>query len=101
MAAMEPASELDRRRLDITREMIDGTMITYPPLVRFTEIEDAAWRALQAALLGRRSPGEAARAIQKPPTASCCEHFRETIRATTAIAGSHPSSGVRSPWTCA
>jgi multiple sugar transport system substrate-binding protein len=64
MAAMEPASELDRRRLDITRTMIDEAMITYPPLVRFTEIEDAGWRALQTALLGRCSPGEAARAIQ-------------------------------------
>jgi multiple sugar transport system substrate-binding protein len=64
LATMEPASELDRRRLDITRTMIDEAMITYPPLVRFTEIEDAGWRALQTALLGRCSPGEAARAIQ-------------------------------------
>jgi multiple sugar transport system substrate-binding protein len=64
LAATEPASELDRRRLDITGTMIDEAMITYPSLVRFTEIEDAGWRALQAALLGRRSPAEAARAIQ-------------------------------------
>jgi hypothetical protein len=62
---MEPASDLDRRRLDITREMIDEAMITYPSLVRFTEIEDAGWRAIQAALLGRRSPVEAARTIQE------------------------------------
>jgi multiple sugar transport system substrate-binding protein len=65
LAGMEPASELDRRRLDITMTMIDEAMITYPPLVRFTEIEDAGWRAIQSALLGVRSPGDAARAIQE------------------------------------
>jgi multiple sugar transport system substrate-binding protein len=65
LAALEPTSELDRRRLGITTTMIDEAMITYPSLVRFAEIEDAGWRTLQAALLGRRSPGEAARAIQE------------------------------------
>jgi multiple sugar transport system substrate-binding protein len=65
LAALAPASELDRRRLEITRTMIDEAMITYPPLVRFTEIEDAGWNALQAALLGRRSPAEATRTIQE------------------------------------
>ena len=39
-------------------------MITYPPLVRFPEIEDAGWSAIHAALRGRRSAREAARAIQ-------------------------------------
>jgi multiple sugar transport system substrate-binding protein len=65
LAATEPTSELDRRRLDITKTMIEQAMITYPPLVRFTEIEDAGWRALQGALFLRRSPRDAARAIQE------------------------------------
>jgi hypothetical protein len=65
LAATEPTSELDRRRLDITTTMIEEAMITYPPLVRFTEIEDAGWRALQGTLFDRRSPREAAHAIQE------------------------------------
>ena len=41
---------IDARRLEITRTTIAGGMITYPPLVRFPEIEDAGWGALQKAL---------------------------------------------------
>ena len=39
-------------------------MITYPPLARFPEIEDAGWSAIRDALRGRHSPAAAARAIQ-------------------------------------
>jgi hypothetical protein len=63
LAAVEPHGEVDRRRLEITRQMI-GNMITFPPLVRFPEIEDAGWSAIRDALRGRRSPMAAARAIQ-------------------------------------
>jgi multiple sugar transport system substrate-binding protein len=64
LAAVEPESDIDRRRLEITRRMIDGAMITYPPLVRFPEIEDAGWSAIRDALRGLHSPAEATRAIQ-------------------------------------
>jgi multiple sugar transport system substrate-binding protein len=63
-AAVVPESAVDRRRLAITREMIDTAMITYPPLARFPEVEDAGWVAIKAALQGRLSPAEAAQAIQ-------------------------------------
>ena len=59
-----PQGDVDRRRLEITRQMIDDAMITYPPLVRFPEIEDAGWSAIRDALRGRHSPAAAARAIQ-------------------------------------
>jgi multiple sugar transport system substrate-binding protein len=64
LAAVEPQGDVDRRRLEITRQMIDDAMITYPPLVRFPEIEDAGWSAIRDALRGRHSPTTAARAIQ-------------------------------------
>ncbi len=60
----EPQGELDRRRLAITREMIDDAMISYPPLARFPEIEDAGWAAIRDALRGRYSAAEAVSAIQ-------------------------------------
>jgi ABC-type glycerol-3-phosphate transport system substrate-binding protein len=64
LAAVVPANDVDRRRLEITRQMIDTAMITYPPLVRFPEIEDAGWSAIRDALRGLQSPAAAARAIQ-------------------------------------
>ncbi len=64
LAEVEPHGEIDRRRLEITRQMIDDAMITYPPLVRFPEIEDAGWSAIRDALRGQCSPAAAARAIQ-------------------------------------
>lgn len=64
LAAVKPQGDVDRHRLEITRHMIDNAMITYPPLVRFPEIEDAGWSAIRDALRGRHSPMEAARAIQ-------------------------------------
>jgi multiple sugar transport system substrate-binding protein len=64
LAAVVPTSDVDRRRLEITRRTIDDAMITYPPLPRFPEIEDAGWSAIRDALRGRHSPAMAARAIQ-------------------------------------
>ncbi len=64
LARVEPANAVDRRRLEITRRTIDEAMITYPPLARFPEIEDAGWSAIRDALRGRHSPETAARAIQ-------------------------------------
>jgi multiple sugar transport system substrate-binding protein len=51
-ADLRGGDEIDARRLEITRRTIAGGMITYPPLVRFPEIEDAGWGALQRALRG-------------------------------------------------
>ena len=64
LAQVAPGNEVDRRRLEITRRTIDDAMITYPPLARFPEIEDAGWSAIRDALRGQLSPRAAARAIQ-------------------------------------
>lgn len=64
LAGIQPTSATDRQRLDITRATIDTAMITYPPLVQFPQVEDAGWSAIHAALLGRCTPRDAARAIQ-------------------------------------
>jgi multiple sugar transport system substrate-binding protein len=42
----------DACRLEITRDTVAHGMITYPPLARFPEIEDAGWGALRRALRG-------------------------------------------------
>ncbi len=68
LASVEPADDTDRRRLEITRDTIDNAMITYPPLARFPEVEDAGWSAIQAALRGHRSARGAARDIQAAAT---------------------------------
>jgi multiple sugar transport system substrate-binding protein len=64
LARIAPSNDVDRRRLEITRRTIDEAMITYPPLARFPEIEDAGWSAIRDGLRGRLSPAEAARVIQ-------------------------------------
>ncbi len=64
LEAVEPQGELDRRRLAITREMIDTAMISYPPLARFPEIEDAGWSAIRDALRDRCTATVATTAIQ-------------------------------------
>jgi multiple sugar transport system substrate-binding protein len=64
-AAMKPADETDERRLDITRRTIADAMITYPPLERFPEVEDAGWEAINRALLGQTSPKEAVEGVQR------------------------------------
>ncbi|MHB1447249.1 MAG: extracellular solute-binding protein [Acidimicrobiales bacterium] len=60
-----PADGLDARRLAITRTTIEEAMITYPALARFPAIEEAGWRAMNAALTGRCSPEEAVARIQQ------------------------------------
>jgi multiple sugar transport system substrate-binding protein len=64
LAAVEAANDVDRQRLAMTRQTIDEAMITYPPLARFPEIEDAGWSAIRDALRGKHTPVEAAREIQ-------------------------------------
>jgi hypothetical protein len=39
-------------------------MITYPPMKRFPEIEDAAWSTIQRSLRGSIEPDVAARLMQ-------------------------------------
>ena len=64
LAAVTPVDDLDRRRLEITRATISESMITYPPLPSFPAIEDAGWRAINAALRGNMQPRQAAQSIQ-------------------------------------
>ena len=63
-AAVRPADAIDARRLEITRETIADGMITYPPLVRFPEIEDAGWSALHDALRAEIDPDTALQRMQ-------------------------------------
>ena len=65
LAAVEPENATDARRLEITRATIDTAMITYPPLVRFPEIEDAGWSAIRDAIVGRTDVRAAIAAIQR------------------------------------
>ena len=64
LAAVTGVDDLDRRRLAITRATISESMITYPPLPDFPAIEDAGWRAINAALRGNMQPRQAAQSIQ-------------------------------------
>ncbi|MEY2475706.1 MAG: multiple sugar transport system substrate-binding protein [Actinomycetota bacterium] len=64
-ASVAPADDVDGRRLAVTRDTIAGGMITYPPLARFPEVEDAGWSAINAALRGVLDPKEAVAAIQQ------------------------------------
>jgi ABC-type glycerol-3-phosphate transport system substrate-binding protein len=64
LAAIAPIDGTDAARLAITRDTIDHGMITYPPLVRFPEVEDAGWGAIHDALRGELSPAQAVASIQ-------------------------------------
>ncbi len=64
LAAVEAQGPTDARRLSITRATIAEAMITYPSLARFPEIEDAAWSAIQQALLGTLDAAAAVRTMQ-------------------------------------
>jgi multiple sugar transport system substrate-binding protein len=64
-AAVRGADEIDARRLEITRRTIADGMITYPPLVRFPEIEDAGWGALHKALRDEIDADSALRQMQE------------------------------------
>jgi multiple sugar transport system substrate-binding protein len=64
LASVVPVDERDAARLAITRRTIDEAMITYPPLARFPEVEDACWSALHDLLLGNGTPASAVAAMQ-------------------------------------
>jgi multiple sugar transport system substrate-binding protein len=64
LAAAEAVDATDEARLAITRDTIEYGMITYPPLVRFPEVEDAGWGAIHDALRGELSPSDAVASIQ-------------------------------------
>ena len=70
IAALEPVDATDARRLEVTRRTIADAMITYPPLVRFPEVEDAGWSAINAALRGTLDPSAACAAIQDAAVAA-------------------------------
>ena len=65
LAALTPLDATDAARLAITRETIERGMITSPPLVRFPEVEDAGWGAINAAIRGELAPADAVRSIQR------------------------------------
>ena len=65
LAAVQPTSAVDARRLAITRQTIDEAMITYPSLERFPEIEDAGWQAINLALRGDIDTATAVARIQR------------------------------------
>ena len=56
--------EIDARRRAILAATIADGMLTYPPMERFPEIEDAGWSAIHALLLGESTVEQAARAMQ-------------------------------------
>lgn len=64
LAAATPADDVDAARLAITTETIEDGMLTYPPLARFPEVEDAGWSAIHDALRGTRTAEEAVIAMQ-------------------------------------
>ena len=62
--AYEPIDDVDAERLAVTRDTIATAMLTYPPLERFPEIEDAAWGAIHAALNGEIGAADAVDRMQ-------------------------------------
>ena len=52
LAEHRPVDAIDAERLAITKATIAEAMLTYPPLVRFPEVEDAGWGAIHDALTG-------------------------------------------------
>ncbi len=64
LAAVEPVSDVDAVRIQITQETISQSMITYPSLEWFPVIEDAGWRVLNAAIRNDCSAAEAVRRMQ-------------------------------------
>lgn len=62
---LHPVDPVDAARLEITRATIEDGMLTYPPLERFPEVEDAAWGALHDVLTGALGPDEAIARMQR------------------------------------
>ena len=83
LAAVEPVSDIDARRIRITQETIAQSMITYPSLERFPTIEDAGWHAINAAIRGECSPADAVRRIQDVAVTPACAAERPTRWLTT------------------
>ena len=65
LAEHEPLDAVDAARLEVTTATIAGGMLTYPPLERFDEVEDAAWCALHDAIRGERTPADAVATMQR------------------------------------
>lgn len=64
LEAVDPVSDVDALRLQLTRETVANFMITYPPLTYFPIIEDGGAAAINSVLLGQHTPVEAAVRIQ-------------------------------------
>jgi multiple sugar transport system substrate-binding protein len=64
LAGHRPVDATDELRWATTRQTIDDAMLTYPPLVRFPEVEDAAWGALHDALDGSTTAAAAVERMQ-------------------------------------
>lgn len=64
LAEHEPVDAVDAQRLAITEATIAGAMLTYPPLERFPEVEDAGWGAIHDALRGRLDAATAVEQMQ-------------------------------------
>ena len=64
LGALVPTNETDRRRLAITTSTIAESMISYPSLPAFPLIEDAGWKAVNAALRAELQPRAAAQSVQ-------------------------------------
>lgn len=64
-AAVVPANHTDARRLEVTRNTIDQSMITYPSLTRFPAVEDAGWSMIREVLRHRLTPEEALMHMQQ------------------------------------
>ena len=65
LAGVQPTSDADARRMEITRATIATSMITYPPFEDFPTIEDAGWAAINAAIRGTITSSQAVREIQQ------------------------------------
>lgn len=89
LAAVEAVSDIDRRRLAITTSTIAESMITYPPLPHFPAIEDAGWKAINAALRGELQPRAAARSIQSHAE-KIISRFDESPRSVQIGAAAQP-----------
>jgi multiple sugar transport system substrate-binding protein len=64
LAARQPVDDTDAARLAVTQETIAKSMITYPHIEGFDEIEDAGWRAINAVLRGELDPAAACERMQ-------------------------------------
>ncbi len=64
-AAIEPSSDTDRQRLEITKQTIAESMITYPAHPRFPQLEDAGWVSINEALRRRCTATDAVTRIQR------------------------------------